>query len=154
MVIISTMKWNELQLKRIKHELEVIQQYFPGFKQKYLDTELCVEGWMKTNLGRKYNLRLYVPRDIPNSIPQIVIIFPLDLRDYHGKKLVDYGQNVSMHLLSPKDGYPSICTYKPTYWHPNLTFYNVLIKTRIWLEAYQGHLITKRPLDYFLKHQL
>jgi len=147
------MGWTAEQQKRLKKELEVLNQYFPGFKIRYLDMHVCMEGWMKTNLNNRYQLRLYVPYDMPNSIPEVVILYPEHLVDYNGKRLIDYHQNSAMHLLAPRDGYPSICTFKPTHWNPSLTFYNVLVKTRIWLEALEGHKITGRPIDYFLKHQ-
>lgn len=147
------MKWTAKQQERINAEWEVVQHYFPSFKFKYAGSDLCLEGWMKTNLSTKYQLRLYVPRDIPNSVPMVIITHPDHLVDYNGKSLVSYGQDVAMHLLDPVGNYPSVCTYKPTHWNPNLTFYNVLIKVRLWLEAYQGHLVTGRPLDHFIRHQ-
>lgn len=148
------MYWTKEQQNRLNKEWELIQQYFPEFKLKYVDTRVCIEGWMKTNLSTKYQVRLYIPRDMPNSIPEVLILYPEHLIDYHGRALVDYGQDAAMHLLTPHDGYPSICTFKPTHWNPNRTLYNVLMKVRIWLEAYQGHLVTGRPLDYFIRHQV
>ena len=148
------MGWTNEQQKRLNKETEVLRQYFTDFKIKYLDLQICFEGWMTTNLNNKYFLRLYVPHDMPNSVPEVVILYPENLIDYNGKRVVDLHQNQSMHLLFPKSGYPNICTYKPTHWHPGITFYNVLVKARIWLEAFDGHRITGKPLDHYLKHQL
>ena len=147
------MSWSTEQQTRLNREWEIVKQYFPTFELKYYGTQLCIEGWMYTNLKTGYKIRLYIPVDMPNSVPEVVIIYPNPLKDYSGKSLSDYSFSAIMHLLSPRDGYPKVCTYKSTHWSPNRTFYNVLIKVRIWLEALDGHKNTGKPLDYYLKHQ-
>ena len=134
-------------------EWEILQQYFPSFEIKSAGTVVYLDGVMYTNSKTLYTLRLYVPSDMPNSVPDVIITYPAPLTDYQGKKLTDYSYSGTMHLLTPRDGYPRICTYKSTYWNPNRTFYNVLMKARIWLEALEGHKATAMPLDYYLKHQ-
>ncbi len=108
---------------------------------------------MKTNKSVNYKIRLYVPNDIPNSVPKAVITYPNPVTNYYGRKLINDGYSSSMHLLEPKNGYPQICTYRSVNWHPNKTFYNILMKIRIWLEAFDGHKETGNSLDYYLKHQ-
>ena len=147
------MSWTIEQQKRLNKEWEFVRKYFPAFQIKFVDLRIFLEGWMKTNFKNQYYLRVYVPRDFPNSVPEVVIMFPENLIDYHGKKLVDHNQNPAMHLLPPREGYPTICTYKPTHWNPSITIYNVLVKSRIWLEAFDGHRVTGKPLDHYLQHQ-
>jgi hypothetical protein len=147
------MAWSIEQQNRLNKEWDIVKQYFPNFEFKYYGSQLCLEGWMYTNQKNAYHLRLYVPQDMPNSVPEVVVTYPYPVKDYSGKALHDYTYSATMHLLSPRDGYPKICTYKSTHWNPNRTFYNVLIKTRIWLEALDGHKSTGQPLDYYLKHQ-
>ncbi len=147
------MGWTLEQQNRLNKEWEIIQKYFPNFAFKNYNTQLCIEGWMYTNKKSGYCLRLYVPSDLPNSVPDVVITFPNPVTDYWGKSLTTYGYSGIMHLLAPRDGYPKICTYKSTYWNPNRTFYNVLMKVRIWLEALDGHKTTGKSLDNYLTHQ-
>ncbi len=147
------MSWSSEQQNRLNREWDILKQYFPTFEFKNNGVQLCLEGNMYTNKRNAYHVRLYVPFDMPNSVPDVVITSPYPLRDFSGKLLIDYNYSAIMHLLSPKDGYPKVCTYKSTHWNPNRTFYNVLIKVRIWLEALDGHKDTGRPLDYYLKHQ-
>jgi hypothetical protein len=147
------MSWTIEQQNRLNKEWEIIQKYFPYFQFKNYGTQLCLEGWMYTNSKVGYQLRLYVPHDMPNSVPEVVITYPSQLTDYWGTKLADYQYSATMHLLSPRDGYPKICTYKSTYWNPNRTFYNVLMKVRLWLEALEGHKSTGNPIDNYLPHQ-
>jgi hypothetical protein len=148
------MGWTTEQQNRLNKEWEIIQQYFPQFQFKTGGLLVYLEGTMRTNSKKSYGLRLYIPNDMPNSVPDVVITHPYPLTDFAGKNLVDYNFSGTMHLLSPKDGYPRICTYASTRWNPNRTFYNVLMKVRIWLEALEGHRATGRPLDYYLKHQI
>ena len=147
------MGWTIEQQNRLKKEWEIIVQYFPNFEIKDYGSQLCIEGWMYTNQKNGYKLRLYVPSDLPYSVPDVVIIYPYPIADYFGKSLSDYTASATMHILSPRDGYPKICTYKDTHWNPNRTFYNVLIKARIWLEALDGHKRSGQQMDYYLKHQ-
>ena len=147
------MGWTAEQQNRLNREWEIVQKYFPAFQFKNYGTYACLEGWMRTNNSNPYQMRLYIPNDMPNSVPDIVILYPNPITDFYGRKLVDYGYSGTMHLLSPRDGFPKICTYKATYWNPNRTFYNVLMKSRIWLEAFDGHKSTGNKLDYYLKHQ-
>lgn len=147
------MSWSVEQQNRLSKEGNIIKKYFPNFQFKYYGTQLCLEGRMFTNQNNIYDVRLYVPYDIPNSVPEVIIFYPYPVKDYWGRNLTDYLHSATMHLLAPKDGYPKICTYKSTHWNPNRTFYNVLIKVRIWLEALDGHKSTGKPLDSYLPHQ-
>jgi hypothetical protein len=147
------MGWSIEQQSRLNKEWEILMKYFPDFKFYNTNSQVYIEGLMGTNEKNYYSIRLYVPLDLPNSVPEAIIIYPNPLTDYYGKRLIDYGYSATMHLLSPKNGYPKICTYKLSYWNPNRTFYNVLMKVRIWLEAFEGHKSTGNALDYYLKHE-
>ena len=147
------MGWTYEQQQRLNKEWEILQKYFPQFSFKTSGATVCLEGNIWTNSSELYSLRLYVPADLPNSVPDVVITYPYPVKDRNGRSLTDYGYSGAMHLLSPRDGYPRICTYKATFWNPNRTFYNVLMKVRIWLEALDGHRATGNPLDHYLKHQ-
>lgn len=141
------------QQNRLQKEVDIVSQYFPGFAFVYRGTTLCLEGYVTTNAKKTYGLRLYVPNDVPNSVPEVVITYPNPIKDRYGISLASKGASSTMHLLTPIDTYPKICTYRATNWSPNRTFYNVLIKCRIWLEAFDGHINTGNPIDYYLKHQ-
>jgi hypothetical protein len=147
------MGWSAEQQNRLNKEWEILIKYFPGFQFVNAGSQLCLEGWVTTNKRTQYGLRLYIPADIPNSVPEVVVVYPTPVTDYWGRDLTSYQHSATMHLLTPRDGYPKICTYKATHWNPNRTFYNVLMKSRIWLEALDGHKSTGQPLDYYLKHQ-
>lgn len=147
------MGWSYEQQQRLQKEQDIVSKYFPSFSFVNVASQLCLEGWMRTNSGSNYKLRLYVPNDLPYSVPDVVITYPSPIRDFNSNDLVTIGSSSSMHLLNPRDNCPKICTYRATNWNSNITFYKVLVKVRIWLEALDGHKRTGKSLDYFLTHQ-
>ena len=147
------MGWTTEQQIRLQKEMNILAQYFPAFSFTNVNGQTCIEGWMKTNSKTNYKIRLYVPSDIPYSVPDVVITSPNPVTDGWGKNLVNLGTSSTMHLLNPRDNYPKICHYRSDSWNANVTFYKVLVKVRIWLEALDGHKKTGNDLDYYLKHQ-
>jgi hypothetical protein len=147
------MGWTYEQQNRLQKEIDILNQFFPAFTFTNVGTNVCVEGWMTTNKKNNYKIRLYIPSDLPYSVPDVVITSPYPVKGYLSKNLLDYGTSATMHLLSPRDGYPKICHYRSVNWNANVTFYKVLMKVRIWLEALDGHISTGNSLEYYLTHQ-
>lgn len=147
--------WSSEQQKRLQFERTVLSRYFPAFNWENPRSPglASISGTIHANSGRRYDLHLKIPIDIPNSVPGLFVRSPHPLYDHWGKSLVEYGVSRSMHLLGPEHGYIKICHYHPSHWRPELTFYKVLVKGRIWIEAYEGHRTTGKPIDYYLKHQ-
>jgi len=147
-----TQKWSDAQRKRLAEERAILQRFFPNFR--WIDPwgETKLEGPMQTNNGHTYTVRVYIPADYPNSIPTVVILSPTML-DFKGRDLRAQGMSTLMHTLENTDGYLTICHYRSEKWQPQLTLYKVLIKVRLWLEAYEGHKATGRMMDDYLKHQ-
>ena len=147
------MAWTYEQQVRLQKEFEIMSQYFPDLSLVKVGGRDCIEGFMYTNGKTPYKIRLYIPTDLPYSVPEVVITYPNPVKDFQYKDLVLHGASATMHLLGSKDGYPKICTYKADKWNSNVTFYKVLIKVRLWLEALEGHKRTGQPMDYYLQHQ-
>ena len=62
--------------------------------------------------------------------------------------------NGLMHVLNCDwQGGTRICHYGPRSWTPNVSLYKVFIKCRLWLELYELHLQTGKPIDHFVVHQ-
>src|SRR4051812_3810103 len=104
------MGWSNEQQIRLNKEWEILQKYFPGFQFKSNGASNYIEGWMKTNYGNQYQLRLYIPLDMPNSVPDVVVTYPNPITDYYGRSLAEFNPSPTMHLLNPRDGFPKICT--------------------------------------------
>ena len=107
-----------------------------------------------TNNGNFYRVLLHLPLDYPNSKPTVIVTYPSPLVGHGNVDITTYGASEKMHTLEPIDGYVQICHYLGSLWHPNVTLYKVLIKARLWLEAFEGHRKSGKPLSRYLKSQL
>jgi hypothetical protein len=144
------MSWSRVQQIRLQIESQTLHQYFPNFKwiNPTDPDNTKVEGYLKANTQMFYKIRVYVPPDFPNSMPDLVIMD--NLKGYKGRDLKVL--SARMHTLTPRDGHINICHTKPINWVPSKTLYFVVIKGRTWIEAYESHLQTGMPIDYLLEH--
>jgi len=145
-------RWSDVQRKRLAEERAILQRFFPKFRWISPAGDTTLEGPMQTNSGQAYMIRAYIPVDYPNSIPGVVVLSPL-LTDHKGQDLRAQGMSTLMHILEPTQGNLTICHYRPEKWHPQITLYKVLVKVRLWLEAYEGHKASGKTMDDYLKHQ-
>lgn len=146
------MTWSEHQRQRLTMERRILQRYFPD--ARWLDPQDAsntrVEIDLPTNARNRYRLQLLVPSDYPSSQPHLVVVHPCPLRS-RGYDLLE--TNGAMHTLSPLNDQPQyvrVCHYYG--WDPNKTLYLVLMKARLWLEAYESHLRHGKPIDAYLGH--
>lgn len=136
--------------QRLQQEIAILEKYFPRkykFENLYLENELLDVG-VKTQSGKVYRLNIKLMTDYPNSMPSVFVTFPLPLLKKDGS--VISGTSHDMHTLSNDDYNVQICHFKPENWNPNQSLYKVILKARIWLEAYEGHLATGNPIDNYL----
>ena len=103
-----------------------------------------------SNSGGRYSLRIFVPESFPAACPDMIVSRPKPLLDSTGAALDE--TSASMHVLGTRDGGTKICHFRSSRWVPKNTLYLVALKGRIWLEAYEAHLRTGKPLDRFLRH--
>jgi hypothetical protein len=146
------MGWTTNQQKRLSHELVILRRFFPSmtWQNPTVPGATYVEGPLWSNSGARYQLRVYVPAQFPAICPDMIVAWPAPLRDHRGKAMTKASN--SMHTLGTRDGGTMICHYNPARWVPENTLYKVLLKGRIWLEAYEGHLRSGNQIEYFLKH--
>jgi hypothetical protein len=136
--------------QRLQLEIAILEKYFPRkykFENLYLENELLDLG-LKTQSGKVYRLNIKLKTDYPNSMPSVFVTFPLPLLKKDGSSLT--GASHEMHTLSNDGSNVQICHFKPENWNPNQSLYKVILKARIWLEAYEGHLATGNPIDNYL----
>lgn len=141
------MRWNPIQRQRLVVEKDILEKYFPG-KVQWIDPtgNTKVEVTMTTNSNQVYCLRLYVPTDFPNSLPTLVV-------RSSPRPMPNWGNSGATHTLGRTgDGFLKICHYEDSHWNAEHTFYEIFMKGRLWLEAYEGHMTTQKPLDYYLGH--
>ena len=145
--------WSRSQIYRLNIERDLLQKYFPD-----RISWICPGGSTKvelkvdTNNNKKYVLRIDVPGDFPNSCPKLTIMSPKNLRLKNGQPLPE--NSSAFHTLGAEDGCISICHFYPLHWNAQDTLYEVFMKGRFWLEAYEAHLNTGEPINVYLPEQV
>lgn len=134
---------------RLQVETQLLEMYFP---KKYRITqsgnETIVDVGVKTQNGSVYQLSIELESDYPSSLPRVYIVYPQNIRDYSGNTILSASK--SMHTMSGKDGAPQICHIWPANWNPERSLMQVVMKARVWLEAFESHKTTGKPLDIYL----
>ena len=132
----------ELCLLARKLPSNAFRFFYTGYDEPYLRIGA------KTNSGNVYTLHMNLT-DFPASQPRVFVTRMLKT---HSGDDMDSASS-SMHTLTSENGWTRICHYGVSSWTPNVSLYNVYVKCRLWLEMYETHLRTGKPLDYYLNHQ-
>jgi hypothetical protein len=70
-----------------------------------------------------------------------------------GGALAQLGASQKMHLLAPDlFGHPQLCLYHDRAWGTSVPLVSLIIKARLWIEAYEAYLYSGEPLDAVLGH--
>lgn len=140
-----------LDQQRLQMETQVLSRYLPAsafvFKDMYTTNPYVLMA-AQTNGGNVYTLRIDLSR-FPENVPEAYVTKMLRTKD---GELMD-SPSAAMHTLSTKYGYTRICHYGSNSWSYLVTLYKIYIKCRLWLEIYELHLKTGKPMDYYLNHQ-
>ncbi|KAK3746160.1 hypothetical protein QZH41_020347 [Actinostola sp. cb2023] len=145
------MSWTASQNRRLGQEEQLLNDYFPNNVKwiNRMDTDMKVEVKMTTNSNKSYTLRVCIPPDYPNSCPELLVSNPSSpLKDVQGNELQCGTDN---HSYGTKYGLTTICHFVPSVWTNEYTLYQVFMKGRIWLEAYEVYLRTEKPMKTYLR---
>lgn len=108
-------------------------------------------GTASANSGRRYYLYIPIPSGYPNERPPLYVTDPNPLRMFDGTPVSSLGVSHQMHTLTPHgSGWPQICHWRDTRWHSGILLQKVFLKGLLWIEAYEQHLATGRPLADFV----
>lgn len=138
---------------RLNIEKAILSQHFARrFRFQALDDPLRarLELSLRSSAGKTYLLEILLGRAFPESVPKVFLVYPEKLFTFRGENLALLSPSHPMHTLSPEQGRVQICHYKAANWHENVTLYKVALKCFIWLEAYESHLQSGRPLTDYL----
>ena len=136
--------------QRLQDETLILDKYFPRkyrFENLNSSNEFLDVG-IKTQSGKVYRINIKLEPDYPSSLPRVYVVYPLPLLKYGGSIL--NGLSHAMHTLYNDGDKIQICHYKNENWNPNQSLYKIMLKARIWLEAYEGHLRTGKSIDDYL----
>ena len=140
--------------ERYQAELRLLTRKFPGNAFRFFNVGLGSVGepylriGAKTNSGTVYTLHMDLS-SFPMSQPKVFVTRML--KDARGNDM--NSASGSMHTLTSERGWTRICHYRTSSWTPAVSLYKVYVKCRLWLEMYEAHLRTGKPLDYWLNHQ-
>lgn len=140
--------------KRLIEETTELEKNFP---RKYRFENLNLQGefldiGVKTQSGKVYRLNIHLEADYPSSLPRVFIVYPLPLRAYDGS--IIGGSSHLMHTLSNEGDKVQICHFVRERWNYKQSLYKIVMKARIWLEAYEGHLRTGKAIDDYLNNKI
>jgi hypothetical protein len=146
--------WTTSQINRIAVERAVLQRagltqfeiYYASERDAY-----DVFGTAYSNTRNPYDLWIPIPRGFPDVRPPLYVAKPNPLRDAFGGTINGWGLSHDMHTLTagPR-GMVQICHWRDARWHAAITLHKVLLKGLIWLEAYEQHLTTGKPISSFV----
>jgi hypothetical protein len=136
--------------QRLQHETTILETFFA---RKYQFVNLnspleLLDVGVKTQSGKVYRINIHLKSDYPNSLPEVFVVSPI-LRMKDGSIIDSY--NHDMHTLHIGSDGIQICHFKSEKWNPQESLYKIILKARIWLEAYEGHLRTGKPINDYLK---
>lgn len=133
--------------KRLAVEQVILGKYFPTFKV----AADVARGTVASNSGTLYGVKL-VLAGFPSRMPHAYITSPR-LVAHDGRRLEAIASSSKLHVLgADDDGNPQVCHFRADLWTPDVTLYQVVMKIRLWLEAFEAHRATGQPLDRFLPH--
>jgi hypothetical protein len=147
--------WTSEQRQRMVVENEILQRegfdQFTVYYNRDSDAYWAV-GNATSNSGRRYRLYIPLPSGYPHQRPPMYVTEPNPLRMFDGSLLCGQGVSHAMHTLTPHaSGWPQICHWRDARWHAGIVLQKVFLKGLLWIEAYEQHLTTGRPLADFVR---
>ncbi len=146
--------WTSDQRNRLYLENEILHQ--EGFTQFsvywHKDTDTYeASGNTSSSSGKLYRLAIPIPGGYPQARPPMYIAYPAPLYAANGTPISALGVSHDMHTLAPSSsGQVQICHWRDNRWHSRILLHKVFLKGLIWIEAYEQHLATGRPLAEFV----
>lgn len=132
--------------QRLCMEQQIITRQYPRFRWRSSGHGVRIEGPILTTAGYSYDVRIRVSQGFPFAHPLTFIVSPIR---GNGVSLTEVSH--AMHTLSPDaNNHPQLCLYNDSNWAPSLTLQHVLVKAAVWLEAFDQHCRTGRPISDFL----
>jgi hypothetical protein len=146
--------WTAEQRNRMSLEHQILQR--EGFTQfsvhyKSDDDSYYAAGYATSSSGRRYFLYSPLPSGFPRARPPLYLTDPAPLLTADGSSVVALGVSHAMHTLTPSGNMIQICHWRDDRWHSNIVLQKVFLKGLLWIEAYEQHLATGRPLADFVR---
>ena len=146
--------WSSDQRRRLYLENEVLhKEDFTQFSVYWYESSDTYEasGTTSSSSGKLYTLAIPIPTGFPQSRPPMYVTYPLPLYSADGSRVSSLGVSHFMHTLAPStSGQVQICHWRDDRWHSGILLHKVFLKGLLWIEAYEQHLATGRPISEFV----
>jgi hypothetical protein len=140
---------NKFLRARLKHERNWLEKYYNGekFPWYWRYGMALFERNIKTSRNSVYRLRILVGENYPKQLPDLVVCAsPKPM-----PKSSEWQGTHTTHTWPQKHGLLQICFYRQVCWETqNIKLCQVFQKGEKWLEAYEEHLATGKPMDELL----
>ena len=147
--------WTADQRQRLILEHTVLQRTgFTQFSVYWTPPTDAYEasGTASSNSGRHYHLCIPIPSRFPYERPPMYLTQPNPLYMADGTPISSLGVSHQMHTLTPSSsGWVQVCHWRDARWHSDILLQKVFLKGLLWIEAYEQHLTTGRPLTDFVQ---
>ena len=146
--------WTSEQRQRLGLEQAALQQ--EGFGQfnvyrKESDDTYYASGYTLSQAGYRYALHISIPSGFPNQRPPMYLTEPCPLLMRDGTLVSSLGVSHQMHTLAPSpNGMVQLCHWRDARWRSGIRLHQVFLKGILWIEAYEQHIATGRPLADFV----
>ena len=122
------MSWSSLQQTRLAAEKDTLDSKLKNVSwfNPTSAGNTRVEWRIKTNNGKNYTLRIYIPRNFPNECPILVVCSPSTIKRKDGKPLIV--ANGKDHVYGTHEGFTEICHFVKEKWSNDNSLYQVLMK--------------------------
>ena len=135
---------NCLLRARLKHERNWLENYYDGekFPMKKMYGMSVFERDVKTSRNNVYRLRILVGENYPERLPDLVVCSSPEPMP----KSAEWQGRHTTHTWPQKYGLLQICFYRQVCWTRENKLFQVFEKGEEWLEAYEEHLETGKPI--------
>ena len=141
---------NVMNESRLLFETAILKRYFANrFLFSEVDGEEVLLVGVKSQAGKIYQIKIELSELYPLEMPNAFIVYPKGLKNFKGKRLPEFSHQ--MHILENDSKGVQICHFLPGNWNPNQSLYKVILKVKIWIEAYEGHLKNGKPINDYLQ---
>jgi hypothetical protein len=112
---------HDLSRPRMTVEQDKLRAFFPGMQFFATNGRVSsVQGYLKTNRGTSYHVRLEIPSDYPLSLPTVFLAYLIDAGDHK-------------HMWN--DG--SICIMRRSQWSSSYSLALLIARTAKWANKYE-----------------
>ena len=139
---------NKFLRMRLKYERKLLEKYYNGekFPWRWRNGMAEFERDITTSRKNVYRLRILVGENYPKELPELVVCnSPKPM-----PKSEEWQGTHTTHTWPQKHGLLQICFYRQVCWTTQNKLYQVFKKGEQWLEAYEEHLATGKPMTKIL----